>query len=372
MALGTWMTGLAGREETPPVGVAVAEDALAFANREASWYIHTSAPEPTKKVLGGVLAKVMPLSPYFIARDLRRTTQLLIPWLQLEGTNPTYLPGIFIHDLTSLGEALGAPTQQSFEHLVLDALDLAVVGPQLETQAPRYYRAVGLPLAREESLPYAPLPGKRWQVTYDNLFLRVLAHYTREPVLIRLFRDQPEQPPLDWLADYTGLDTSVDLLSMLLLLTLDDSLLLLRHYFPDWVEALPSNPALMKHEVFDKKLPVVRLWLAEEAERLRQRPVASSLYGRKSPSGPRQPGELLYHIIFGSIDELLAVFRVSMGRYDGPTRLQATEPWRRAVLVGYTGREMEMFEAEATTLAELGNPLAVPLAPKLAFLEEPS
>lgn len=377
MALGLWLQSLGGEVDKTPVGIAVSGGELALAVQAQGYTIWHQSP-----LIQGVLSKALlaeRVAPALVARDTGQLVAGLEEWLG-EYDRKALLANI-VHDMKVLEYTTGRAVAKDLPPLK-DALDSAVIGPGMALGAPRFYREVGLPLTRFNSLPFhigvdeaaattqtTLFKGSRWTLTYDWLLFRVLAHYTRDPTLIRWF--QEDKSPMQEFASYLELD-SKQAIAFLLWMICGEEEELVSRYYPDWAALMPKTPQLLKASYIDKNLPNLRLGLLRLIDQYASSRKVTTLYGRHSPWGLR-PQELLHFVIMGSVHDLLDVLMASVIKLGSdchwlvPEKSTQYNHWLRATIVGYTQSEPMEWQRQLEQLGALNQPLgAVPLEPKVA------
>jgi hypothetical protein len=360
-----------------PVGIAASRNELALATKAQGWLLMMRdwPPLTSQPIVQSVLGKALTTertAPALVTRDTGRLMVALDEWLG-EYDRDTLLPNI-VHDMGALEYATGRAIARDQSPLK-DALDCAVVGPGLALEAPRFYREVGMPLVRHNArgLNYESLgtnsETSRWTLTYDWLLFKMLAHYTRDPTLIRWF--QEGRSPMQEFASYLELD-SKEAVAFLLWMVCGESGELVSRYYPDWAACLPESLQLIKASRVDKNLPNLRMGLIRLTDQYATARKTTTMYGRRSPWGLR-PEELLHFVIMGSVNDLLDVVVASiidMGSEQHwlvPASESKYSHWLRAQIVGYTKENSMEWQQNLEKLGTLNNPLGVvPLEPRVS------
>lgn len=367
-ALGEWLLQHGSTPDKTPVGIAATSDELAFATKERGWLLRSwDWPVATSRLLAAMLERLLlaeRTGPALVTLDTGNLAHDLTAWWLGEYDHVGLLKNI-VHDLTALEYATGRPVLREAPPIKL-ALDAAVVGPMLALEAPNFYRAVGVPLARHKAQKSHSIPAygpswHRWTVSYDWLLFRVLTYYTSDPTLIRWF--QEERSPLHELAALLEL-SSEQATAFLLWLCCgeDEGLLASRH--PDWVAHLPESPQLIRAARADKSVPALRLGLIRLVDQFSADPRAHTLYGRRSPWG-LTPRELLHFVLLGSVNDLLDVAVVTFCNLGSKIHWLVQEDaanynhWLRALVVGYTEERPMDWQQKLEKPATLNHPLGV-------------
>lgn len=369
-ALAEWLREQGGLNDQPPLGIAVRENELAFANREQGWILRDSS-EVVKSVLATCLLTERS-SPTFIARNIPDTVFGLFSWWlpeEAQSKRDIFI-GQVIHDMTALSYSIGRPIATTMSALQ-DALDAATVGHMMALDAPRFYQQVGLPVKKEKArLQTWEIEGlHRWTLTYDYLLFKVLTHYTRDPTLVKWWQEGVN--PLTEFSTLLELDSKQAAAYLLWMCCAeDDALLANRH--PDWFALMPDNPQLIKATKVDKRIPTLRLGLIQLVEGFAAGRRATTLYSRLSPWGLRAP-ELLHFTLFGSVNDILdvalATFMKTESQYQYlvPESVNGYSPWLRAQFIGYTAQDPMVWQQELEQVGALSAPLhGCQLSPKVS------
>ena len=363
----SWLQVLGGEIDKTPVGIAVHGSELAFATRDKGWVLASPPSEVLQSLFTGLLVTDR-ASPQLTTRSIPSTVDaLLLGWL-LPDANRSLLIDQFVHDMTVLSYTTGQSiASASSMDALQDALDAATVGPMMALEAPRFYMSVGLPVtkynARAESIEDKENL-HRWTLTYDYLLFKLLAHYTRDPTLVKWLL--AGKNPAQEFATLMELEVDEAVSFLLWLCCAEDSELM-----PSaWVAGLPDNPQLLKATRINKRIPTLQLGLLKMLEDVTSMRRAITLYGRKSPRGLR-PAELLRFQLFGSLDDILDVALASILRSQSKHQWLIPETtynhWMRAQLIGYTEQEPIEWQRELEEIGELYNPFGggVSLEPKV-------
>jgi hypothetical protein len=384
--MGQWLQYLGSAEVLHPVGIAVRENRIAFATRETGMAAdERSLPLEMRPVLLDMLKRVLigRNAPLLASRDILQDLQGLSEWLNLEHEELVELVKAFHYDLTALSHVGG---QYIFSYgekdVVTDALDNVVVGPQMAITAPPYYKAVSLPLIRHQ-VASTPLKAnepprfrvdQNWTVTYDHLLLRVAAHLSADPTLVKLFRDEEEEP---FHAFGSRLRLELDeAWAFLVWLCCGEDSHTMEKYHPGLEAKLPTNPPLVKADHLSRQFPVFALALANLRETFLQTHTAKTVYARQSTYGLPFP-ELFHFVFFGNVRDILEVAMVSIAN------ALHTRHWllgseehhgRRAIISGLRSSEQEigLMQHQLTQVSGLNEPLMrgrggmVPLSQKVS------
>ena len=380
IALSQWLMSLAQRIEQPAVAIGVNDRQLSFAVPEEVVVTLDFERMDTqmRMVAVGLIRDVLtnPAGPLWYTRagsmTVSRLSQLVGPFSP-EGTD------VFIShirdDYSDLCYAQGV-TVPAFPAAYFEALDTAVLTPQRRIEAPRIYTEVLLPLAKDgmKDRVVGEKETTHCRVVYKDLFLRLIAHYSREPLLIRIFRELPERKMAAVLAEVLDIEAD-DVLPFMQYLMMcptagtDADL-------PPWFVTDPAKAAdyrAWKHTKADKILPVVRVWSAEadythrNSPRSAMRGLARTIYGRYLPTD--NPAQLLFNILSQSCEDIVSVFNASLLNWGATNLMTIINNFgflNRADCVTFTSREdTDILMDELAVLAALADPLIVPLQPEV-------
>jgi hypothetical protein len=167
------------------------------------------------------------------------------------------------------------------------------------------------------------------------------------------------------IAEHLEMEDKHEVMDLLLWLMWGESTELFMQHWRD--RTVPAHAGLLRSDKIDKKLPVMRLWLTEEKAKLEAQQGVKTLYGRplRSPS----PSHLLVHELLGSVHDIMNVAVVSFANNDSENHYIYDSPrtWERGTIVGHTSRDAAEWEEEMTYIAQLDNPLIVPLGAKVSI-----
>lgn len=378
MRLGTWLQSQAASSEAP-LGIAAQPLSvdpgleIAFASKHEAW--HLPEVPPDQEVVRSVLEAALCVrgGPSLVTRDLVPTFDALKVFLHVGNEELQELLGHFIGSLTDLGYVLGRRVHMAgdFMSAAEDALDVCMTEPQLAIDAPLYYANVALPIAKNTAMGWRePEEGEcRFQVTYENLFLRALAFFTGDPTLRRALED--DEDTLEILASKLQIRRE-QILPFFAWVTLNGDAEAFAFHLPSLRERLPEDPHVVQRMLLDKTMPVVRNWLIEEEQLCLENRGSVTHYGRPSYFGV-SPGSALYHRVFGTVRDIIQVAKASLLLGQTECLLETgTAWWERASVVGHTQADPLLFRQETEHLCALGDPLTrvdgavIPLEPRVS------
>lgn len=319
--------------------------------------------------------------PLLVFRDIRRDLPRLLSWGEIEFSD---IREKVVGEVEVLCYATGRRPLGPWAVATDDAYDALMTESHWRKEAPPYYTAVGLPKALLAArgilvvpavgIPNAvvmsspnPYDGTPWKVVYQDLLLRVAAHYTRDPSLVRAFMDQDD--PVRSLSFKIGLTDGDETYAVLLWALLGFDALALGRIQPDLARHLPDNLDEVRVKL-ERVLPVFTLGIARTREDYIQQRGLQSLYGRRI-QWHGEMGEALEHRFLGSVRDLIDVFTVGVCS-DGSQMVAGPDlpdPTARTITVsGYSlsedrGRITELLKG----VAGLDSPLSVPLQPTVLW-----
>jgi hypothetical protein len=266
--------------------------------------------------------------------------------------------------LWEYGEAVGEtmrPRDASW-HPAFDAYD--VFGRFTQEGAKSvYYDKVTLPLSIYHGYRAMPVvnpeePGewRRWKIRYPDLTLRMIAHYSQEPLLMTYFREQSD-------AALRGDMDIYDRLAQDLSMTPDEVMPTLIGCLERYDNFIRLAPHL------NKALPMVSYWIQQN--RLAATSEFKTIYGTvvRLDDNDEDPKHARFrNVIQASCEQILNVSAVSLVNY-GETHHFTFEELGDGIIVGYNERakvkRIREFLRDVSWLAKLGNPLSLPLAPQV-------
>ncbi|OFW65585.1 MAG: hypothetical protein A2Y74_06995 [Actinobacteria bacterium RBG_13_63_9] len=251
-----------------------------------------------------------------------------------------------------------------------EAYDAIVSDQHWSRTAPAFYHQVAIPQMRQKFLAegLAVPVGTPWHIIYEDLFLRVVAHYTREPNLVEAFAYN--QDPAATVAGLLDLDDTEQAYSAVIWAATNfDSVLLERH--PEIAQILTREPLSELQRLCQSKFAVFVLHAGYAEEDYRRERGARALYGRHIPWN-LSLAEMLFRRYTMSVQEILDVATVSFSYADEPFTVGPVEgsPFDRMLRVrGVVDGSREEWQGEIERRAGLANPLSIPLAPKVIWGE---
>jgi hypothetical protein len=173
---------------------------------------------------------------------------------------------------------------------------------------PKFYFAVSVPLARiraEWRLFGLEAPAD-WWVSYSDLWLRSLLHYTGDPTLSWLFNSGED--PVMGLSRMFELGTETTR-AVLVWHICGRSIDVMADTAPTLVDRLPDNLPEVG-DLWNKRMPSLWLGITQLMGSYQRDRLARTLYGRKFRGG-RHPGAASAFTILGTVQDLLEVAAVT-------------------------------------------------------------
>lgn len=370
LKFGEWLVHQDGQE---PLGIARwwrphSAWELGVANKQASWLVLLEG-SVEMHALTSILRQILytPAGPKFVTRDLAQ----LVPWLEAGIVDDPLLKtpdeqkqalvDHFVGDLTSLAYTTGERivSNTGFPSAVEDALDTFVCLPQLLVNCPSYYKAVALPNTKFAALGRITGRGQRFQITYEFLFLKVLAHLSGDPSLRWMLEQENVDPP-GLLAVKLNLPRE-QVFPFLAWAALGSDTAAVLRVFPELEGGLPEKAHDYQRMTLDKLYPNIRRWVIEEEEEIRARRGCTSLYGRRYKGDDTTAA--LYHRVFGSVRDIIEVAKASLLRFPEIEVIleSGARWWERVEIFGYANVDDPLFFNSALEhMSALAFPLGHP------------
>ena len=312
--------------------------------------------------------------PRFVTRAAAPTLIGLHDWFCPTPDRETFdrLRRLLVGDLIAAGDVSGQPVlpAKRFKDIADDAYDVRLLEPQYQFQSPRYYYAVALPFVGlcAEAEVFGDRRPATWVISYPQLWLRVIAHYSGDPTLRWALVEQRDAiETISKLLESPPEQTT----ALLIWQALNRSTAHTVEHFPRIADLLPDDLPRWA-ATLDRKLPALCLSSITLSAAYERDRIARTLYGRQLRAG-LHPAEACYHTIFGTVRDLVRVAAVTLwknrpdrdmmvGRADDKPLVQANRLFG-CWLGEHTVDEQEQWLVFAKVLAGLADPLSVPLAP---------
>lgn len=364
MRCAEWISKLDGQT----VGVAEREDGAfwGIASQDEGWELARVLKGSAEEIVREALRKqLMKNGGAGLVLRTAGTIPRLSSWLDLR---PWEVADRVKGEVAALSQATGRRLGGAWEWAADDAYDALVTEKTFRDENPVPYTNICLQGALSgfsEPLDSSE-PGIGWRAGYQDLFVRVLAHYTREPVLLLGLEDGDPMPRL---SESLGMEHPYGVLVWSAFYW-DTGFI--RTRYPHLLKDLPDDLQEMQRTV-DAKLPVLSLQLARIREGYVRNRGLATLWGRRSGwkgSAEEELGEVFHHHLAGSCEDIVTAACVSMRGTLGP-RVMVEDPEfspldRHIVLKGRVAAEDECY-AVLERSARLDNPLGVALDPDIVI-----
>lgn len=281
-----------------------------------------------------------------------------------------YLAPSVVGDLSVAAHCINQPVTPAskFRNPAGDAFEIALLEPQFSYNAPKYYRAVGMPFSRTMAasrlhVSKKDLESPAWWVSYPDLWLRVLAYYTGDPTISSLLAEGDPYPQLARMLEVT----EDEVYPLMLWQACGRDMAVFTQRFPSI--QLPQGAW---ESTFDRHLPVLSAGAADMKTAYWQSRTVNTLYGRTLRAG-HSLGEAVAYRIFGSVEEIVAVAAVTFmnGRQNESTFITGIDGGPAAPLIRIKGsgrRGDYLWMKMLQDLAPLMNPLSLmPLNPTVVI-----
>jgi len=355
-----------GFHDADPVGVAVDEEQVILAQEKDVYILPRRGDGDYARF--ALAAAIMGASPpRLVALDATETLVGLMGALAAPypaGEFFLRLSMCMLGDLRACAYNTGGAPPPTGISLQDQAFTARLLEPQLQFEAPNYYFAVSIPLARlraEWQVFFLEEP-LDWWVTYSDLWLHVLRRYTGDPTLEWLFTSGHD--PLTGLAGLFEWPPDVTK-AVLLWHICGRSVDVMAGVDASLVDRLPDNLPVVGDQ-WNKRLPSLWLGIITLMQAYQRDRLARTLYGRKLHGG-LHPGVASAHTILGTVRDIMEVAAVTFhNNRPGPTVLVRdieTDPLSGLLRVTGTGpkntEEMNRWIETLTDLATLANPLGL-------------
>lgn len=306
-----------------PVAVAFKQRSgkIAFANRDESWTLDLNGP------MGDIAADAVRVAVLgqqqqsLLARNLGQDLVDLTRWFSKRFNQPVAdvffaLSHQFVGDLTTaaacINQSVTAPSK--FKKPEHDAFDVALLEPQYAQGITDYYSKVSIPFARSLAEAAVFKRETTWWVTYQNLWVRVLAFYTGDPTLTWAF--QENRDPFETVGKMLKLETH-EAEALLLLKACGDDMGVFSKRFPEATKDLPDDFS-EKAALFAKSMPNLHYGVINMQNAYYETREVQTRYGRRLRPG-HPLGEAVAFRIFGSVEDMVGV-AVSTFHLNRPSR----------------------------------------------------
>lgn len=374
-AFSEWLTNCARLDQE--VAVAARKTKLAFSTREDVWVINLKA-ECAPLSIGVLRTHLIDQAQLkFAARDLYilliDLSKLLGPLFNMAPTSVLFhLSSAFVADLTGAAVAINQTVtpQNKFRLIEHDAYEVALLEPQYSHDAPAYYNKIAIPFAKLQAETTLHKPGQaEWFVSYDRLWIKVLAFYTGDPTLMWALVE--DRDPVEAVGKLIKADTYEDAENLLLWQACGRDMDCFSKRFPGQIDALPEN--LNEYsEKFNRSLPALSMAVAQMKQAYYETRTVETRYGRRlRPGHPH--GEAVAFRVFGTVEDIVGVAAVTFWQNRPASDIMLTQFAGGLDTVRISGvgpkHGQELWLQELKPLSTLADPLGqVALRPNVVQL----
>lgn len=350
--------------------------AIGFASTEEGWQVelgrHDIVDDAVKNALRSLTGND---APYLVFQDAAAAVPVLVPLLQEAGVGID-LKGLLrrmVGDLQVLQDCVGRKIERgAFQAPSDEAYAALTAEQQWGTGAPAFYRQVGLPwLSQRIYVQSSPPEGVPWRISYDDLFLRVLAHFTREPVLVAAFADKRD--PVPEISGRLGLESEGQTIAVMFWAATGFDAVYLSEHHPTAFTLLPDGLVDLRQAI-ERRFSTLCLngWIQHREDYTRNRQLQTR-YGRWLLWG-LPLAEVLAQMWLGSVQDILDVTETSCAGFWGedplPVYPVAEELLDRVIRIrGCAPNDRSKWLSILEGVSHLGNPLTIPLNPAVIWGE---
>jgi hypothetical protein len=293
--------------------------------------------------------------------------------LQLDGLDLKGLLKLMVGDLQVLQDCVGRRIERgSFQSPADEAYAAFTAEQHWGAGAPAFYRSVGLPwLSQHIYTVSSPPEGVPWRISYSDLFLRVLAHFTREPFLVAAFTDQRD--PVAEIGERLKLEGEDQVIAVMFWAAIGFDAVYLSEHHPKVFVLLPDGLTELRQAI-ERRFSTLCLngWIHYREEYTQNRRLQTR-YGRWLLWG-LPLSEALAQMWLGSVQDILDVAEVSVASFWGEEPLPvwpvAEELLERVIRVrGCAPNDRSKWLPILEGVAQLGHPLSIPLSPVVIWQE---
>lgn len=272
-----------------------------------------------------------------------------------------------VDEVTALSYCTGRTFTRGYRNPADEAYDAQSACDHLykegENRALEFYRKVALPALRHRMRFLEAGEGERWHISYEDLFLRVLAHQSREPVLVRAFLDGRD--PVEACQERLEIEDPEVCYATLLWSSFSFDGLWFQRNYPGFYELLPQDLNTARKKV-EERLPIIPLWVGRTMDDFTRQKAVRSLYGRVFRWNA-SVADACHFALMGSVRDILDVVLVSMLNNPEGAWVESDNEMdelsdRMIHIFGRAGKATrQSWVPVARILGEAGNPLSIPL-----------
>lgn len=360
-----WLSGTARAEQKVAIALRERQKKIAFSTRDDCWIVDLKSPA-APFVFGILRTQIIDHNQIkLVARDLYQDlvdlSKILAPLLGFTPNNVFQnLAPAFVGDLTSAAHVINQTvTPKNKMRLVEhDAYDVALLEEQYGIGIVPYYEKVGLPFAKLQAEAVVnPKRAPEWWVTYQYLWIRVLAYYTGDATLVWSFAEGRD--PLESIQNVIHCESREQAEALLLWQACGRDIAVFRTRFAALIPLLPDSLPVWAN-IMDKALPSLSVACGQMQQAYQESRSVETLYKRKlRPGNPA--GEAVAFRVFGTVEDLLNVAAVTFwnNRPTTDVLISYFDGTIGTTRIGGVGpqRGVEAWTQQLKPLSTLANPL---------------
>lgn len=267
------------KQEGVDLGIGVVDDYVGVADVDIGWHLRPGA-DLTGQVSGGALKTLLTSlnPPKLIVQNMDQVG----PLAEILELPVRDLLNLVVGDVSQLLSIIdrGRGEPPYWSSPADAAYDAFVQELHYTKQAPSFYRAVSVIRARQRAF-YSHTPdvegGLRWTIKFQDLFLRVVAHFSREPVLLMAFTD--DQDPLAKVMSLLEVETEEEALALIIWTMIGFDTPALAVCAPESYPYLPVAKTQEYMSLCERKLPVLANRYLHDREDFTRDRHLTTLYG---------------------------------------------------------------------------------------------
>ncbi len=370
----SWFSSWFSSHWEEALGIAFRDQTLGLANSEEGWQVllnrHDLVDDAVKNALAAFTSTLH--APRLVFQDAAVTIPALLDALQLDGLDLKDLLKLMVGDLQVLQDCVGRRIERgSFQSPADEAYAAFTAEQHWGAGAPPFYRSVGLPwLSQQIYVASSPPEGVPWRISYSDLFLRVLAHFTREPALVAAFAD--ERDPVTEIAERLELQGEDQTIAITFWAAIGFDAVYLSERHPKVYALLPDGLTDLRQAI-ERQFSTLCLAIIQQREDYTRGRRLETLYGRWILWG-LPLSEALAQRWLGSVQDILDVAETSCAAFWGEEPLPvwpvAEELLGRVIRVrGLAPNDRSRWLPILEGVAQASWPLSVPGAPVVIWGE---
>lgn len=266
------------------IGAVEAEDGwyVGVADQDVGWHFRPSPDLPgrlTSDALRTLLGGANP--PRLIVQDMGQALSLA----HLLTLPPRQLLNQVDGDTARLLDLLGRGREEPpyWSSPADAAYDAFVTQRHYAKQAPAFYKAVSVLRGRQKAL-YEATGGdwegkQRWTIKFQDLALRVIAHFSQEPMLLRAFEE--DQDPLAKTIALLGVETEMQAMALIIWAMVGFDTTAVMEKARDYYPHLPVSQTDSYKALCETKMPVLANSFNHHKEDFERDRSLTTLYGNR-------------------------------------------------------------------------------------------